>query len=160
MSLSHEDAAILANTIKAVLLRSIEQGGTTLRDFLQSDGKPGYFAQELQVYGRARALQAMWHTDCQWQAWATQHLLVPQLSTLRQFCQQSLWTGAGRKAETSPPCRATSFTRVEEIKEKFSDGIKNTLSSVGSKCRFIRASCVSYSKSDTARNPRTRMFAC
>ena len=38
--------------IKLVLLRSIEQGGTTLKDFLQSDGKPGYFAQELQVYGR------------------------------------------------------------------------------------------------------------
>ncbi len=53
MSLSHDEAAFLANTIKAVLLRSIEQGGTTLRDFLQSDGKPGYFAQELQVYGRA-----------------------------------------------------------------------------------------------------------
>ena len=34
------------------ILRSIEQGGTTLKDFLQSDGKPGYFAQELQVYGR------------------------------------------------------------------------------------------------------------
>lgn len=38
--------------IKLVLLRSIEQGGTTLKDFLQSDGKPGYFARELQVYGR------------------------------------------------------------------------------------------------------------
>jgi formamidopyrimidine-DNA glycosylase len=44
---------LLVSTIKAVLLRSIEQGGTTLKDFLQSDGKPGYFAQELQVYGRA-----------------------------------------------------------------------------------------------------------
>ena len=53
MSLTHEEAALLVKTIKAVLLRSIEQGGTTLRDFLQSDGKPGYFAQELQVYGRA-----------------------------------------------------------------------------------------------------------
>lgn len=53
MSLSEEQAGLLANTIKAVLLRSIEQGGTTLRDFLQSDGKPGYFAQQLQVYGRA-----------------------------------------------------------------------------------------------------------
>ncbi|MDU6433020.1 MAG: bifunctional DNA-formamidopyrimidine glycosylase/DNA-(apurinic or apyrimidinic site) lyase [Pantoea sp.] len=53
MSLSDEEAQRLAATIKAVLLRSIEQGGTTLRDFLQSDGKPGYFAQELQVYGRA-----------------------------------------------------------------------------------------------------------
>ncbi len=52
-SLSEEEAQRLCATIKAVLLRSIEQGGTTLRDFLQSDGKPGYFAQELQVYGRA-----------------------------------------------------------------------------------------------------------
>lgn len=51
-SLSTEECARLVASIKAVLLRSIEQGGTTLRDFLQSDGKPGYFAQELQVYGR------------------------------------------------------------------------------------------------------------
>lgn len=55
-SLSEEEAGLLVATIKAVLLRSIEQGGTTLRDFLQSDGKPGYFAQELQVYGRAGEL--------------------------------------------------------------------------------------------------------
>jgi len=53
MALGEEEAERLVATIKAVLLRSIEQGGTTLRDFLQSDGKPGYFAQELQVYGRA-----------------------------------------------------------------------------------------------------------
>ncbi|MDC6108699.1 bifunctional DNA-formamidopyrimidine glycosylase/DNA-(apurinic or apyrimidinic site) lyase [Serratia rubidaea] len=52
-SLSLPEAELLATTVKAVLQRSIEQGGTTLRDFLQSDGKPGYFAQELQVYGRA-----------------------------------------------------------------------------------------------------------
>ncbi|MFC3393360.1 bifunctional DNA-formamidopyrimidine glycosylase/DNA-(apurinic or apyrimidinic site) lyase [Brenneria rubrifaciens] len=52
-SLSETEAHLLADTIKRVLLRSIEQGGTTLRDFLQSDGKPGYFAQALQVYGRA-----------------------------------------------------------------------------------------------------------
>ena len=51
-SLSQQDYELLVRVIKAVLLRSIEQGGTTLKDFLQSDGKPGYFAQELQVYGR------------------------------------------------------------------------------------------------------------
>ncbi|HHG8770935.1 TPA: bifunctional DNA-formamidopyrimidine glycosylase/DNA-(apurinic or apyrimidinic site) lyase [Raoultella planticola] len=51
-SLSPEECQRLVTVIKAVLLRSIEQGGTTLKDFLQSDGKPGYFAQELQVYGR------------------------------------------------------------------------------------------------------------
>ena len=33
-------------------MRSINQGGTTLRDFVGGDGKPGYFAQQLLVYGR------------------------------------------------------------------------------------------------------------
>lgn len=41
----------LVHTIKQELTRAIQQGGTTLKDFLQPDGKPGYFAQELQVYG-------------------------------------------------------------------------------------------------------------
>ena len=43
----------LVDAIKAVLARSIEQGGTTLRDFVQAEGKPGYFQQQLNVYGRA-----------------------------------------------------------------------------------------------------------
>jgi len=43
----------LAIAVKAVLQESIDAGGTTLRDFLGGDGKPGYFRQQLQVYGRA-----------------------------------------------------------------------------------------------------------
>lgn len=42
----------LLDCIREVLARAVEQGGTTLRDFVNSDGKPGYFAQQLQVYGR------------------------------------------------------------------------------------------------------------
>lgn len=42
----------LVDNIKDVLTAAIAQGGTTLQDFQQADGKPGYFAQELQVYGR------------------------------------------------------------------------------------------------------------
>jgi formamidopyrimidine-DNA glycosylase len=42
----------LADEVKRVLARSITQGGTTLRDFVGGDGKPGYFAQQLLVYGR------------------------------------------------------------------------------------------------------------
>ncbi|MBL4900617.1 MAG: bifunctional DNA-formamidopyrimidine glycosylase/DNA-(apurinic or apyrimidinic site) lyase [Colwellia sp.] len=38
--------------IKKVLSEAINQGGTTLKDFTQVDGKPGYFAQNLKVYGR------------------------------------------------------------------------------------------------------------
>lgn len=43
----------LTDIIKQVLAQAITQGGTTLKDFTQADGKPGYFAQKLQVYGRA-----------------------------------------------------------------------------------------------------------
>lgn len=45
--------ATLTEAIKIVLTKAIEQGGTTLKDFAQSDGNPGYFAQHLRVYGRA-----------------------------------------------------------------------------------------------------------
>lgn len=43
----------LAAVIREVLARAIEQGGTTLKDFVGGDGKPGYFQQSLHVYGRA-----------------------------------------------------------------------------------------------------------
>ncbi len=42
----------LAGAIRDVLSRAIRHGGTTLRDFVDSDGNPGYFAQELLVYER------------------------------------------------------------------------------------------------------------
>ena len=42
----------LVAAIKSVLQAAIQQGGTTLKDFTQSDGKPGYFKQQLNVYGR------------------------------------------------------------------------------------------------------------
>ena len=43
----------LAAAIKQVLTSAIEQGGTSLRDFVQEDGSPGYFSFALQVYGQA-----------------------------------------------------------------------------------------------------------
>jgi formamidopyrimidine-DNA glycosylase len=43
----------LANHIKNILTVAIAQGGTTLRNFTDSEGKPGYFKQQLHVYGRA-----------------------------------------------------------------------------------------------------------
>ena len=42
----------LTENIKKVLTRAIKAGGTTLQDFAKVDGKPGYFSQELSVYGR------------------------------------------------------------------------------------------------------------
>ena len=43
----------LVKAIKEVLSRAIKAGGTTLKDFINAEGKPGYFAQQLKVYGRA-----------------------------------------------------------------------------------------------------------
>lgn len=42
----------LVTEIKRILAMAIQQGGTTLKDFVGGDGKPGYFKQELSVYGR------------------------------------------------------------------------------------------------------------
>ncbi len=52
-SVSKQRYTALVQEIKKVLARAIEQGGTTLRDFVGGDGKPGYFQQQLFVYGRA-----------------------------------------------------------------------------------------------------------
>ncbi len=52
----------LAIEIKQVLKRSIDMGGTTLRDFVNSEGEPGYFAQNLSVYGRANEPCHVCHT--------------------------------------------------------------------------------------------------
>lgn len=41
----------LAQATKAILEDAIARGGTTLRDFVQPSGAPGYFAQALTVYG-------------------------------------------------------------------------------------------------------------
>jgi formamidopyrimidine-DNA glycosylase len=42
----------VAEAIRAVLSDAIRQGGTTLRDYVNADGTPGYFRQELYVYER------------------------------------------------------------------------------------------------------------
>lgn len=43
----------LATAIQTVLNQAIQAGGTSLKDFLQTDGKPGYFKLQLQIYNRA-----------------------------------------------------------------------------------------------------------
>lgn len=44
----------LAEAIREILHEAIRQGGTTLRDFVGSDGEAGYFRQQLCVYDRYR----------------------------------------------------------------------------------------------------------
>ena len=42
----------LADCIRLILQHAIQQGGTTLRDFVNEAGNPGYFKQQLKAYGR------------------------------------------------------------------------------------------------------------
>jgi len=42
----------LVSAVKHVLTAAIKAGGTTLRDFTRSDGKPGYFRLSLKLYGK------------------------------------------------------------------------------------------------------------
>ncbi len=51
-SVSRKAFELLVAEIKQVLAHAITQGGTTLRDFVGGDGKPGYFKQQLKAYGR------------------------------------------------------------------------------------------------------------
>ncbi len=51
-SLGRDECNALAAAIRHVLAAAIEQGGTTLRDFLAPSGDPGYFRQTLNVYER------------------------------------------------------------------------------------------------------------
>lgn len=53
-SISSRNYDRLAEEIKKILIKAIAQGGTTLKDFVNSDGNPGYFAQQLCVYGRKK----------------------------------------------------------------------------------------------------------
>ncbi len=51
--LTHSQCTHLVAAIRNVLRAAIRAGGTTLKDFVNGDGKPGYFSQQLHVYGRA-----------------------------------------------------------------------------------------------------------
>jgi len=72
----------LAECIRTVLTDAITQGGTTLRDFVNSDGKPGYFQQQLRVYGRS----GLPCRNCQ--APLSQARLANRSTVFCRFCQR------------------------------------------------------------------------
>ncbi len=50
--LNQQQVAQLLQAIKKTLRRAIKAGGSSLKDFVNTAGKPGYFQQQLAVYGR------------------------------------------------------------------------------------------------------------
>jgi hypothetical protein len=58
--------------VRDVLQGAIEMGGTTLRDFVNQDGQPGYFRQSLYVYGReGQPCRSVRHGAARACAWAS-----------------------------------------------------------------------------------------
>jgi formamidopyrimidine-DNA glycosylase len=53
--LTRADCARLVAAVRRVLAAAIRSGGTTLRDYVNADGMPGYFRHKLYVYERAGA---------------------------------------------------------------------------------------------------------
>ncbi len=51
--ISRKKCADLSGAIKRILRLAIKAGGTTLKDFSDHQGRPGYFRQQLKVYNRA-----------------------------------------------------------------------------------------------------------
>lgn len=51
--LRREEIAALVQAVKDVLQDAIRAGGTTLRDYVNAEGNPGYFRQKLFVYERS-----------------------------------------------------------------------------------------------------------
>ncbi len=50
--ISKKEAELLVKNIKAVLLDALDSGGSSLRDFVSSNGDAGYFQHKFFVYGR------------------------------------------------------------------------------------------------------------
>ncbi|MCP4470623.1 MAG: bifunctional DNA-formamidopyrimidine glycosylase/DNA-(apurinic or apyrimidinic site) lyase [Gammaproteobacteria bacterium] len=71
--ISRPRIASLVDAVRSTLAAAIAQGGTTLQDFTQVDGRPGYFGQELQVYGNKG--------NCRVCGKAVKHLVQGQRST-------------------------------------------------------------------------------
>jgi ubiquitin C-terminal hydrolase len=74
---------VLTNSIKNVLTDAINNGGTTLNDFSNVDGNPGYFSQVLNVYGRENmpCMRCNGKIKTNYSK-STCYLLLPQMSTL------------------------------------------------------------------------------
>ncbi len=53
----------LVESIRATLAAAIQAGGSTLRDFVNISGNPGYFQQQHSVYGRAGEACRVCHTQ-------------------------------------------------------------------------------------------------
>ncbi len=85
--------------MRDVLNDALEEGGTTLRNYVDGDGNPGYFRQSLNVYERAGdAVQALRHADQAPRSGTTRDVLLPALPEIGSRGASALATLSGRAA--------------------------------------------------------------
>jgi formamidopyrimidine-DNA glycosylase len=77
ISLARYEKLVVA--IQTVLQAAIASGGSTLNDFIQPDGEPGYFQHHFRVYGKSGQ-------PCEHCGHAISHMVIGQRSTF--YCKQ------------------------------------------------------------------------
>ena len=94
--------------IRDVLNDALEEGGTTLRNYVDGDGEPGYFRQSLNVYERAaQTVQALRQEPIRAAFGPTRDLLLPDLSALT-IGRLEPSRGRDRARQCRGRCRALS----------------------------------------------------
>ncbi len=78
-TITKKEAERLVSSIKGILEKAIAEGGTTLKDYKNIEGKPGYFTQHLNVYGRANEKCYICETEIE-------SLVIAQRNTF--FCKR------------------------------------------------------------------------
>ena len=95
-SLGAREARRLARSVRAVLLEAIEAGGSSLRDYVQSNGELGNFQRSFRVYDRAgEPCTVCAQTGRAARPGCPRDLLVPHLPALSCVARWG-WTGRGR----------------------------------------------------------------
>jgi formamidopyrimidine-DNA glycosylase len=78
-TITKKEVSKLVISIKEILEKAIAEGGTTLKDYKNTEGKPGYFTQQLNVYGRAKEKCYICETEIE-------SLVIAQRNTF--FCKK------------------------------------------------------------------------
>jgi DNA-formamidopyrimidine glycosylase len=118
--LSRERCARLVAAVKETLVAAIAAGGSSLRDFVHSDGSSGYFQQQ-HVHDR-HALSGLWGRNPGGTPGSALELLLLHLPALRPYflrfptlCASERATRGWTNLLTSPPSEAISRTIVAEM---------------------------------------------
>src|SRR5581483_8045532 len=117
----------LVTSIRETLRDALAAGGSSLRDFVHSDGASGYFQQSYYVYDRAGLACRVCGSA----------IRIARLGSRSSFFCTACLTRGCTNCPTSPPSEAISRTMVAEMNMYCSEGVRNSVSTSGYRLRFI-----------------------